>query len=239
MNPDASTVAAGAPGGNRSRPDRRRQIVKVFWRSQPIFISHRTQKEVDEARAVDTNSLRDPHGRRRASSRPRHTNNVGDLHPSGLHSRLPIKATTTRWFCPCHGSQYDSSGRDPDGSALESGLSRYQSFRSKIHIGETEDSTPKGCTMSGKFDYQPQSGFMQWLERRLPIGGRSILLIVYPNAAATELMVTSAWASSPHSLALQMHRRGGWRMHYIHGLAVPIRSKPSCASELLLGSRTS
>src|ERR1700704_6066849 len=60
MNPDASTVAAGAPVEIDLAPIPAGQIVKVFWRSQPIYISHRTQKEIDEARAVDANSLRDP-----------------------------------------------------------------------------------------------------------------------------------------------------------------------------------
>jgi len=60
MNPDASTVAAGAPVEIDLAPIAAGQIVKVFWRSQPIFISHRTQKEIDEARAVDVNSLKDP-----------------------------------------------------------------------------------------------------------------------------------------------------------------------------------
>ena len=59
MNPDASTVAAGAPVDIDLGPIAAGQIVKVFWRSKPIFISHRTPKEIDEARAVDVDTLRD------------------------------------------------------------------------------------------------------------------------------------------------------------------------------------
>src|SRR5579872_45016 len=60
MNPDASTIAAGVPVDVDLSPIVAGQVITVFWRSQPIFISHRTQKEIDEARAVDTNSLIDP-----------------------------------------------------------------------------------------------------------------------------------------------------------------------------------
>ena len=53
MNPDASTIAAGAPIEVDLAPITENQAIKVFWRSKPIFISHRTPKEIDEARAVD------------------------------------------------------------------------------------------------------------------------------------------------------------------------------------------
>src|ERR1700751_1706142 len=60
MNPDASTIAAGAPGGIALGPIASREVVKGFWRTQPIFIYNRTKKEMDDARAVDVNTLRDP-----------------------------------------------------------------------------------------------------------------------------------------------------------------------------------
>ena len=49
MNPDASTIAAGAPVEIDLAPIADGQIVKVFWRSKPIFIFHRTKKEIEEA----------------------------------------------------------------------------------------------------------------------------------------------------------------------------------------------
>src|SRR6266702_5235271 len=52
MNPDASTIAAGAPIEVDLAPIAEGQIIKVFWRGKPIFISHRTPKEIEEARAV-------------------------------------------------------------------------------------------------------------------------------------------------------------------------------------------
>ena len=48
MNPDASTIAAGAPIEVDLSPIAEGQVIKVFWRSKPIFISHRTKKEIDE-----------------------------------------------------------------------------------------------------------------------------------------------------------------------------------------------
>src|SRR3981189_536219 len=60
MNPDASTIAAGAPIEVDLAPIAAGQIIKVFWRGKPIFISHRTPKEIEEARAVPLSSLPDP-----------------------------------------------------------------------------------------------------------------------------------------------------------------------------------
>src|SRR5713226_2112160 len=60
MNPDASTIAAGAPVEIDLSPIAEGQVVKVFWRSKPIFISHRTKKEIHEARAVNSRNLLDP-----------------------------------------------------------------------------------------------------------------------------------------------------------------------------------
>ena len=60
MNPDASTIAAGAPIEVDLAPIAEGQDIKVFWRGKPIYISHRTKKQIDEARAVPVASLPDP-----------------------------------------------------------------------------------------------------------------------------------------------------------------------------------
>jgi ubiquinol-cytochrome c reductase iron-sulfur subunit len=60
MNPDASTIAAGAPVEVDLAPIAEGQVIKVVWRGKPIFVSHRTKKEIDEARAVNVASLPDP-----------------------------------------------------------------------------------------------------------------------------------------------------------------------------------
>ena len=101
MNPDASTVAAGAPVEIDLAPIAAGQIVKVFWRSQPIFISHRTQKEIDEARAVDTNSLRDPQSDESRVSRAVTSGwSSSASAPISAASRSPIRATTTAGSVP-------------------------------------------------------------------------------------------------------------------------------------------
>src|SRR5262249_59078820 len=60
MNPDASTIAAGVPVQVDLAPIAEGQVIKVFWRGNPIYISHRTKKEIDEVRAVPINTLPDP-----------------------------------------------------------------------------------------------------------------------------------------------------------------------------------
>ena len=60
MNPDASTIAAGAPIEVDLTPIAEGQDIKVFWRGKPIFIRHRSKKDIDEARNVNVASLPDP-----------------------------------------------------------------------------------------------------------------------------------------------------------------------------------
>jgi ubiquinol-cytochrome c reductase iron-sulfur subunit len=141
MNPDASTVAAGAPVEVDLAPIAAGQIIKVFWRSKPIFIYNRTQKEIDEARAVDVDSLRDPQTdqeRVKAGHDPW-------LVVIGICTHLgciplPHEGNYDGWFCPCHGSQYDSSGRIRQGPApLNLALPPYLFLSdTRIRIGENE-----------------------------------------------------------------------------------------------------
>src|SRR5438045_5277825 len=60
MNPDASTIAAGAPIRVDLAPIAEGQAIKVFWRGKPIYIWHRTKKEIEEAKSVPVASLPDP-----------------------------------------------------------------------------------------------------------------------------------------------------------------------------------
>src|SRR5438045_7008165 len=60
MNPDASTIAMGAPIEVDLTPIAEGQVIKVFWRSKPIFINHRTKKQIAEAQNVDVAKLPDP-----------------------------------------------------------------------------------------------------------------------------------------------------------------------------------
>ena len=118
MNPDASTIAAGAPIEVDLGPIAEGQVIKVFWRSKPIFISHRSKKEIDEAKSVNVASLPDPQP---DSARVKEGHDQW-LVVIGICTHLgciPIahQGNYDGWFCPCHGSQYDSSGRIRQGPA--------------------------------------------------------------------------------------------------------------------------
>ena len=95
MNPDASTIAAGAPIDVDLAPIAEGQVIKVFWRGKPIFISHRTQKEIDEARAVNVASLPDPQSDR-ARVKPGHEQWLvsSASAPISAASRSRTRATT-------------------------------------------------------------------------------------------------------------------------------------------------
>jgi ubiquinol-cytochrome c reductase iron-sulfur subunit len=118
MNPDASTIAAGAPIVVDLTPIPEGQIIKVFWRSKPIFISHRNKKEIDEARSVNVASLPDPQADQ-DRVKPGHDQwlvVIGICTHLGCIP-LPHQGNYDGWFCPCHGSQYDSSGSIRQGPA--------------------------------------------------------------------------------------------------------------------------
>jgi ubiquinol-cytochrome c reductase iron-sulfur subunit len=118
MNPDASTIAAGAPIEVDLTPIAEGQDIKVFWRGKPIYIMHRTKKQIDEAQKTPLADLKDP-----ATDESR----VKEGHDQwlvviGICTHLgciPIahEGNYDGFFCPCHGSQYDSSGRIRQGPA--------------------------------------------------------------------------------------------------------------------------
>jgi ubiquinol-cytochrome c reductase iron-sulfur subunit len=123
MNPDASTIAAGAPIEVDLSPIADGQVIKVFWRSKPIFINHRTQKQIEEAQNVDVAKLPDPQPDS-ARIKSGHDQwqvliaictHLGCI-PLGQKPSDP-HGDYGGWFCPCHGSHYDTSGRVRKGPA--------------------------------------------------------------------------------------------------------------------------
>ena len=123
LAPDAQTVAAGAPVDVDLAPIAEGQAIKLFWRGKPIFVRHRTKKEIDEAKAVDVATLRDPQTDAQRT-KPGHEpfliiygncTHLGCV-PLGNAPGDP-KGDFDGWFCPCHGSHYDSSGRIRKGPA--------------------------------------------------------------------------------------------------------------------------
>jgi ubiquinol-cytochrome c reductase iron-sulfur subunit len=136
MSPDASTIAAGAPVDVDLSPLAEGQIVQAFWRSKPIFIFHRTKRDIARAQAVDWRTLRDP--ARVKDGHEQWLVVVGICTHLGCIP-LPHQGNFDGWFCPCHGSQYDSAGRIRQGPApLNLPLPPYQFVSdTKIRIGET------------------------------------------------------------------------------------------------------
>lgn len=126
MNPAADTLAAGSldvdvskvpPGGE----------LRVLIGGKPFFIRHRTDAEITAAQGVNIETLRDPQTDE-ARLRPKRdgTLNPHILITSGVCTHLgcvPVGPSQGNvgsfggWYCPCHGSQYDTSGRIRQGPA--------------------------------------------------------------------------------------------------------------------------
>jgi ubiquinol-cytochrome c reductase iron-sulfur subunit len=138
MNPDASTIAAGAPIDVDLSPITDGQIIKVFWRSKPIFIFHRTKHDIELAENVNVDSLPDPapDSARVKAGHEQWLVVIGICTHLGCIP-LPHQGEFDGWFCPCHGSQYDSAGRIRKGPApLNLHLPPYQfTSDTKIRIG--------------------------------------------------------------------------------------------------------
>lgn len=118
MNPDEATLAAGAPVEVDLSPVAEGSEIKVFWRSKPIFIRHRTAAEIKTAQGVDVGSLRDPQpdSVRVKEGHEQWLVLIGICTHLGC---IPLKyqGDYGGWFCPCHGSQYDTAGRIRQGPA--------------------------------------------------------------------------------------------------------------------------
>jgi len=118
MNPDASTVAAGAPIDVDLAPIAEGQAIKVFWRGKPIYLMHRSKKEIEEARAVPLAQLPDPQADQ-ARVKEGHDQWLVVIGICTHLGCIPIahEGDYHGFFCPCHGSQYDTSGRIRRGPA--------------------------------------------------------------------------------------------------------------------------
>ncbi|WMS44413.1 ubiquinol-cytochrome c reductase iron-sulfur subunit [Acuticoccus sp. MNP-M23] len=95
--------------------------VTVMWQSKPVFIDHRTPDQIDAARLEDVDSLPDPQSDEVRVQRPEWLIVVGvcthlGCIPLGQRQGDPL-GNWGGWFCPCHGSHYDTSGRIRRGPA--------------------------------------------------------------------------------------------------------------------------
>ncbi|MGO9135518.1 MAG: ubiquinol-cytochrome c reductase iron-sulfur subunit [Methylovirgula sp.] len=115
MNPDASTLAAAATEVDLTNVAAG-QIVTVKWRGKPVFVRHRTPKEIAAAVAVPLSELRDPATDASRVQKPEWLVVIGICTHLGC---VPLghQGPYDGWFCPCHGSVYDTSGRIRQGPA--------------------------------------------------------------------------------------------------------------------------
>jgi ubiquinol-cytochrome c reductase iron-sulfur subunit len=128
MNPDASTLSLATTEVDLT-PVEKGQAITVMWRGKPIFIRHRTEKEMEAAKAVALEELIDPFARNANlpdDALATDANRAAEgkepwLVMIGICTHLgcipqgqgvgAYKGNYGGWFCPCHGSQYDTAGR--------------------------------------------------------------------------------------------------------------------------------
>ena len=120
MNPAADTLAVSTTEVNLE-PIKPGQRILVKWQGKPVFIMHRTEEQVAEMRAVDSAKLPDPQKDADRIQKPEWLVVVGVCTHLGC---IPIgtkqgegRGDYKGWFCPCHGSHYDMSGRIRKGPA--------------------------------------------------------------------------------------------------------------------------
>ncbi len=120
MNPAADTLALSSTDVDISaiHPG---QAITVVWRGKPVFIRHRLPAEIAAATTDDGQSLRDPAKDADRVKKPEWLILVGicthlGCVPLGQKPADP-KGEFGGWFCPCHGSMYDTSGRIRKGPA--------------------------------------------------------------------------------------------------------------------------
>jgi ubiquinol-cytochrome c reductase iron-sulfur subunit len=120
MNPAADTLALASIEVDISKIVEG-QSITVKWRGKPVFIRHRTKDEIARASATEMTELRDPESDNKRAEKPDYLVLVGVCTHLGC---VPLGQKTGEmrgdyngWFCPCHGSHYDISGRIRKGPA--------------------------------------------------------------------------------------------------------------------------
>lgn len=115
MNPSADVLALASVEVDLSTiPEG--QTVKILWRGKPVFIRHRTASEISQAVADNTSDLIDPQDDQLRAEKPQWLIMVGVCTHLGCVP-LDQRGEFGGWFCPCHGSHYDISGRIRKGPA--------------------------------------------------------------------------------------------------------------------------
>ena len=140
MNPSADVLALGSKEFDLSNITKGYSKT-VKWRGKPIFIKHRTDQEINEARNVKLTELKDPQKDEDRVLKPEWLIVVGVCSHLGCiplgQKKSDTKGNFNGWFCPCHGSHYDVSGRVRKGPAPKNlEVPKYEFIdKNKIKIG--------------------------------------------------------------------------------------------------------
>ncbi|MBT3307423.1 MAG: ubiquinol-cytochrome c reductase iron-sulfur subunit [Alphaproteobacteria bacterium] len=120
MNPAADTLALSTTEVDLE-PIAEGQSITVVWQGKPVFVRYRTAAEIKDAEAVALGDMIDPQSDQDRVQKSQWLIMVGvcthlGCIPLGQKASEP-KGEYGGWFCPCHGSHYDTSGRIRKGPA--------------------------------------------------------------------------------------------------------------------------
>ena len=120
MNPAADTLALASTEIDLSSLEEG-QSITVKWRGKPVFVRHRTKEEIKQANEVSLDEMRDPQLDVDRVTNEKYIVLVGVCTHLGCvplgQKTGDVKGQYGGWFCPCHGSHYDNSGRIRKGPA--------------------------------------------------------------------------------------------------------------------------
>jgi len=150
MRPDASTLAMATIEVDVSALEPGMSLT-AKWRGKPVFIRNRTEKEIEEAKAVALTDLKDPVARNANVAADAPATDADRSAGEGKENWIVMIGSCTHlgcvplgqagdfggWFCPCHGSHYDTAGRIRKGPAPQNLAVPMFAFISdtKIRIG--------------------------------------------------------------------------------------------------------
>ncbi len=138
MNPSADVLALASTEVNLE-PVAEGQEIKVMWRGKPVFIRHRSAADIEKAKEDDLADLIDPQAdaERVKEGKPEWLVMIGVCTHLGCVPLGKGAGEFGGWFCPCHGSHYDKSGRIRKGPApLNLAIPPYEFISdSRIKIG--------------------------------------------------------------------------------------------------------
>jgi ubiquinol-cytochrome c reductase iron-sulfur subunit len=146
MNPDAAALALASIEVDTSSVEPGMSLT-VKWRGKPVVIRRRTDAEVAEAKQVDVNTLRDQYARNANLASDAPATDANRSVPGRENWLIMIEVCTHLgciplgqqglyggWFCPCHGSQYDTAGRIRQGPAPENMAIPTYAFTSDTNV---------------------------------------------------------------------------------------------------------